>query len=339
MSDKLRDKYFQKGSEFLKVDYPIICGAMTWVSEPKLVAAVCNAGGFGCLAGGNAPVEILKQQIEETKKLTDKPFAVNIITITPAYQDHLKLVTEMKMPYIVFAGGLPKGPEIAQAKASGAKVICFAAAKTIAKRMIKYGADALILEGTEAGGHIGQVSLNVLIQQIMFENPDFPFFVAGGIGTGKFAAHMFMMGATGIQLGTRFAISTECIAHENFKKKFLRANPRDAIATPTFDSRLPVVPVRAIKNKGHEEFNKLQLELIEKLDNGTISKEDAQIKVEGFWMGALRKAVVDGDAEQGSLMAGQSVGMFDSIKPVKEIVEELVDGIEEELQAVKKILS
>jgi len=339
VSIQLSDQYFKRGRDFLNVKYPIICGAMTWVSEPKLVAAVCNAGGFGCLAGGNAPVEILKKQIEETKLLTNKPFAVNIITITPAYYDHLNLVTEMKIPYIIFAGGLPKGNEITQAKESGAKVICFASAQTIAKRMIRYGADALIIEGTEAGGHIGQVSLNVLIQQIMFETPEIPFFVAGGIGTPKFAAHMFMMGATGIQLGTRFAISEECIAHDNFKKKFLRANARDAVATPTFDSRLPVVPVRALKNKGHESFNKLQLELIEKLDNNTITKEEAQIKVEGFWMGALRNAVVDGDAETGSLMAGQSVGLFDDIKCVKNIIDELVVGIEEELLLIKKTLS
>ena len=188
----------KRGSEFLGVKYPIICGAMTWVSEPKLVSAVANAGAFGCLAGGNAPTEVLRAQIAEMKERTDKPFAVNLITIAPAYHSHLEMLAEVKVPYIVFAGSFPREKEIAAAKATGAKVLCFASTISIAERMIRFGADAIILEGSEAGGHIGHVSTTVLVQQVLYRFCDqIPIFVAGGIGTGKMMAHMLLMGAAG----------------------------------------------------------------------------------------------------------------------------------------------
>ncbi len=154
----------KRGSEFLGVQYPIICGAMTWVSEPKLVSAVANAGAFGCLAGGNAPADVLRAQIAEMKERTDKPFAVNLITIAPAYKAHLEMLAEVKVPYIIFAGSFPREKEIEAAKATGAKVLCFASTISIAERMIRFGADAIILEGSEAGGHIGHVSTTVLVQ-------------------------------------------------------------------------------------------------------------------------------------------------------------------------------
>ncbi|RMD81177.1 MAG: nitronate monooxygenase, partial [Lentisphaerae bacterium] len=183
---KLLDRFFQRGREFLGSQYPILCGAMTWVSEPKLVSTVCNHGGFGCLAGGNTPVDILEQQIDETRRLTDKPFAVNLITIAPAYRDHLELIQKKKPEFVIFAGGFPRSNEIALAKESGAKVMCFASTTSIANRMIEYGADGIILEGMEAGGHIGHVSLTVLLQQVLFEVADkVPVFVAGGIATGR----------------------------------------------------------------------------------------------------------------------------------------------------------
>ena len=167
---KYMDRLMQRGREFLNVRYPIICGAMTWVSEPKLVATVCNSGAFACLAGGNTPPEILKAQIAELRTLTDKPFAVNLITIAPAYHDHIAMLKSLEtpVPYIVFAGSIPKEKEIADIKATGAKVICFASTVSIAERMIRFGADALVLEGAEAGGHIGHVSTTVLIQQLLF---------------------------------------------------------------------------------------------------------------------------------------------------------------------------
>jgi len=330
----------RKGRDFLQCRYPVICGAMTWVSDPKLVAAVCNAGGFACLAGGNTPVEILEKQIAETRRLTSRPFAVNLITIAPAYKSHLELVKRVQLPFIVFAGSFPRGPEVAAAKSSGAKVMCFASTESIAERMIRYGADALILEGSESGGHIGHVALSVLLQQVLFKfSEQLPVFVAGGIATGRMCANMLLMGASGVQLGTRFAVATESCGHARFKDAYLRADARDAVATPQFDSRLPVVSVRALRNKGLQEFGKLQLELLKKLDAGEIHRDQAQMKVEEFWMGALRRAVQDGDVEFGSLMSGQSVGLVDRIQPVAEIIHELLTEIEIELQRARQALA
>ena len=332
--------FLKRGSEFLNVKYPILCGAMTWVSEPQLVAAVCNSGCFGCLAGGNAPVDILHKQILETRSLTPNPFAVNLITIAPAYHDQLDMLKDMKVPYIVFAGSFPKEKEVLAAKETGAKVMCFASTVSIAERMIKFGADAIILEGSEAGGHIGHVSSIVLMQQVLFKFAEqIPMFVAGGIATGKMIAHALLMGASGVQLGTRFVMTEECRAHENFKMAFRRANARDAVATPQFDSKLPVVSVRSLRNKGMDEFGKLQLRLLKELEAGTVTRQFAQEEVERFWVGALRRAVVDGDVDGGSLMAGQSVGLVDKVMPIREVVAELLNDAEAELVAVKSKLS
>ncbi len=332
--------FLKRGSEFLNVKYPILCGAMTWVSEPQLVAAVCNAGCFGCLAGGNAPVEILRQQINEVRSLTDHSFAVNLITIAPAYHDQLAMLAEMKVPYIVFAGSFPKEKEVIAAKETGAKVLCFASTVSIAERMMRFGADAIILEGSEAGGHIGHVSSVVLMQQVLFRFAEqIPMFVAGGIATGKMIAHALLMGAAGAQLGTRFVMTEECRAHENFKLAFRRANARDAVATPQFDSKLPVVSVRSLRNKGMDEFGKLQLRLLKELEAGNVTRQFAQEEVERFWVGALRRAVVDGDVDNGSLMAGQSVGLVDRIMPIRELVDELLTDADTELAVVKSKLS
>jgi enoyl-[acyl-carrier protein] reductase II len=314
-----------------------MCGAMTWVSDPKLLAAVGDAGGFGLLAGGNAPVEVLKKQIIETRELSANPFGVNIITLAPAYPDHLNLVCEMQCDVVVFAGGIPKKNEIQQAKETGARIICFASTDMLAIKLIERGADALILEGSEAGGHIGPVALSVLIQQILFQVDSVPIFIAGGIATGRMMAHLLMMGAAGIQMGTRFVMAEECVAHPKFKEVFKRAKAKDAMATPSFDSRLPVIPVRALKNDGTIEFGKLQLELLHKLDDRLIDREQALHAVERFWVGALRNAVIDGDVAKGSLMAGQSVGLVDEIKPLKSIIDEMVDDAEAELTRLKKI--
>jgi enoyl-[acyl-carrier protein] reductase II len=340
MVELLSDRLLDRGRKFLNVKYPIICGAMTWVSDPKLVATVSNEGGFGCLAGGNAPGDILEQQINETRALTKNSFGVNLITIAPAYKEHLKLIQKLKLEYVIFAGGFPGKSEIHLAKDTGAKVICFASTVSIARRMIKYGADAIVLEGMEAGGHVGHVSLTVLLQQVLFEvGKDVPVFVGGGLATGKMCAHMFLMGAAGVQLGTRFAMAEECCAHPNFKQKFVNANARDAISTPQFDSRLPVVAVRALRNKALDDFGKLQLDLIKQLENGEITRNEAQFKVEEFWIGGLRDAVIDGNTDYGSLMAGQSVGLIDKSETIKEIITEIAENVENELQYVKNLLA
>jgi len=335
----LIDRFFKQGRAFLGSRFPIICGAMTWVSDPGLVSAVGNAGGFGLLAGGNAPAQIPREQIEETRRLTDQPFGVNMITLAPAYREHLNLVCDMGLDFIVFAGGIPRKKDIQQAKACGGRAICFASTGPLALSLIDRGADALILEGSEAGGHIGPVALSVLIQQILFEVDSVPVFVAGGIATGRMMAHLLMMGAAGIQMGTRFIMSEECKAHPNFKETFRKAKAKDAMATPLFDSRLPVIPVRALKNEGTIEFAKLQIELLHKLDNGLIDRKLALYAVENFWVGALKDAVIDGDVTKGSLMAGQSVGLADEIKPLRGIIDEMVEDAEAELQRLKAMLS
>jgi enoyl-[acyl-carrier protein] reductase II len=271
--------------------------------------------------------------------MTRCPFGVNIITLAPAYAGHLNLACDLGCGFVVFAGGIPKKKEIRQAKATGAKTICFASTEALAMSLIERGADALILEGSEAGGHIGPVALSVLIQQILFQVDSVPIFIAGGIATGRMMAHLLMMGAAGIQMGTRFVLSEECGAHPDFKEAFKRAKARDAMATPQFDSRLPVIPVRALKNEGTVEFGRIQLELLNRLDAGEISREEAQFEVEKFWAGALRRAAVDGDVVKGSLMAGQSVGLVDQIKPLRAIVEEMVAEAENEMQRLKRLFA
>ncbi len=333
----LIDRFFNRGREFLGSRYPIMCGAMTWVSDPRLVSAVGNAGGFGLLAGGNAPVDIFAQQIDETRRLSDKPFGVNLITLAPVYRQQLDMVCDKGCPLVVFAGGIPKKREIAQVKAAGARVMCFAPTAPLAYKLIDRGADALMLEGSEAGGHIGPVALSILLQQILFQVDEVPVFIAGGIATGRMMAHLLMMGAAGVQMGTRFVMSEECIAHPRFKEVFRKARARDAVATPQFDSRLPVIPVRALKNEGTTSFSKLQLELLKRLDSGEIDREEAQYEVERFWVGALRKAAIDGDVEGGSLMAGQSVGLVEKVMPLREIIDEMVRDAEAELQRLKAI--
>lgn len=332
----LLDRFIKAGQNFLGCRFPIMCGAMTWISDAQLIGALGIAGGFGLLAGGNAPVDVLRKEIIATREYTDQPFGVNLITIAPVYQDQLRMVCDMQCELVMFAGSIPKDTEIQRVKDTGAKVICFAPTAPLAHRLIKMGTDALMIEGSEAGGHIGPVSLTVLLQQILFEIDSVPVFVAGGIATGRMMAHLLMMGAAGIQMGTRFVLSKECKAHAEFKKVFQRANARDATATPQFDSRLPVIPVRALKNKGSQKFLKLQLELMEKLEKKCIDHQQAQFEVENFWVGALRDAAIDGNVERGSLMAGQSVGLVNRIKPIQGIIDEMVEDAESELQRLNK---
>ena len=325
-------RYWAKGREFLGVRYPLICGAMTWISDSRLVRTVGEAGAFGVLAAGNLPVENLEAEVKALKSAVPAvPFAVNLITIAPNYRAHLKKVAAMGVPFMVFAGSFPKKDEVRTAKASGAKVMCFASTGSIASRMIDFGADALILEGSEAGGHIGHVSTIVLIQEVLFRFDQLPVFVAGGVATGRMIAHLLLMGAAGVQMGTIFAMSEECRAHPAFKERFRRARSREAMAAPAYDSALPVVSVRAIKNKGTDEFGRLQLDLLRKIKNGEIGRVEAQFQVEKFWAGALRRAVEDGDVDRGSLMAGQCVGLIDEVRPVRVIVETLVREAEETL--------
>ncbi|RVT99125.1 2-nitropropane dioxygenase [Rhodovarius crocodyli] len=318
----------KRGAEFLGADYAILGGAMSWISERNLVAALSNAGAFGVIACGAMEPKRLAEEITATQALTQKPFGVNLITMHPMLMELVEVVLAAKVPVIVFAGGIPPGPAIKRAKEGGAKVICFAPALALAKKLVRSGADALVIEGSEAGGHIGPVSLNVLAQEILPHITEVPVFVAGGIGRGEAILSYLEMGAAGVQLGTRFVCATECVAHPNFKKAFLRAAARDAVPTVQLDARFPVIPVRALVNAGSQRFLEHQAHVIDRFRKEELTKDAAQLEIEHFWAGALRRAVIDGDVENGSLMAGQSVGMVSAEQPVTEIIRELMEQAE-----------
>ena len=339
MNTEKLNKLWCEGREFLGVNYPVMCGAMTWISDYDLVKAVHDQGGFGIYAAGNMPADLLEKDLIRCCDTLENPFAVNLVTIAPNFAAHKEAVLHSDVPFVIFAGNFPKRQDVEAMKQAGKKVLSFASTMSIANQMIRFGVDALILEGSEAGGHIGHVSLTILLQQVLFQNPGVPVFVAGGIATGKMMAHMLLMGAAGIQMGTRFVMSDECNAHENMKDRFRRARARESVETPEYDKRLPIVAVRAIRNKSHDAFGRLQLELIKKMDAGTVNRMEAQLEVESFWMGGLRKAVVDGNVDDGSCMAGQSVGLVSEIMPMKAIFEEIIADAEQELMVVADRLS
>jgi len=318
------DHLWARGREFLGTRYAIMAGAMTWVSERNLVAAISNAGGFGVLACGAMTPDLLRNEIRETQKLTSKPFGVNLITLHPELAQLVEVCGEEKVSHVVLAGGLPPATAIARLKEFGIKVVCFAPALVLAKKLIRQGADALVIEGSEAGGHIGPVSTSVLAQEILPEIKDVPVFVAGGIGRGDAILSYLEMGAAGCQLGTRFVCANECVAHPKFKQAFIRANARDAMTTVQLDARFPVIPVRALTNDGTQKFMEHQQVVITRFNNGELDQKEAQLEIEHYWAGSLRRAVVEGDVETGSLMAGQSVGMVTKLQTADEIIQELV---------------
>ena len=300
-----------RGSEFLGVEYPIMGGAMSWVSERHLVSALSNAGAFGVIAASSMPPHLLAEEIAATQELTNKPFGVNLILMHPQLSELVEICINAHVSHVVLAGGIPKAPTIARLKEGGCKVIGFAPTAGIGKKLVKMGIDALIIEGSEAGGHIGPVSTSVLAQEILPIIRDVPVFVAGGIGRGEAIVSYMKMGAAGVQLGTRFVCASESIAHANFKQAFIRANAREALASVQYHPDFPVIPVRAIVNAASEEFTRMQKETVERVTSGSISREEGQLAIEHFWAGSLRRAVIDGDTDRGSLMAGQSVGFVE----------------------------
>lgn len=324
----------QRGTRLLGSELAILGGAMSWVSERHLVSAISNAGGFGVIACGAMTPALLDAEIAATRALTVRPFGVNLITMHPQLFELIDVCARHEVGHVVLAGGLPPKGSLEAIKASGAKVICFAPTLALAKKLVRSGVDALVIEGMEAGGHIGPVATSVLAQEILPHlAEDVPIFVAGGIGNGAMIAAYLEMGAAGVQLGTRFVCATESIAHPAFKQAFLRANARDAIASVQIDPRLPVIPVRALKNAGTEAFTAKQREVAQALDEGRVDMAAAQLEIEHYWAGALRRAVIDGDIDNGSLMAGQSVGMVTREEPVADIIAELAAGAERALAA------
>ncbi len=302
----------------LGIQYPIIQGGMAWVSTAKLAAAVSNAGGLGIIAAGNAPKDAVREQIAAAKQLTDKPFGVNVMLLSPYVEEIVDLVCEEKVAVLIFGAGSAPKSYIDKLKAAGVKVLHVVPSVAIAKKAEKNGADAIIAEGGEAGGHIGELTTMVLVPQVA-DAVQIPVVAAGGIADSRGAAAAFALGAKGIQVGTRFICSNECEAHENYKMAVIHAKDRDAIVT----GRSTGHPVRCLKNK-------LSKRMLDAEAEG-ISREE----FEKLGIGGLRRAVVDGDADNGSLMAGQSAAMVTKIQSCQEIIDELVGDFGKVVDSLK----
>lgn len=318
------DRLWARGCALLGTQYAIMGGAMTWVSERNLVAAISNAGGFGVIACGAMEPDRLREEIQATRALTAKPFGVNLITMHPRLSELIAVCLAEKVGHIVLAGGIPPRTAMRQVKDGGATLICFAPALVLAKKLVRDGADGLVIEGAEAGGHVGPVATSVLAQEILPVIREVPVFVAGGIGRGEAILSYLEMGASGVQLGTRFVCATESIAHPDFKQAFIKGDARDAQTSVQVDPGFPVIPVRALQNKATQRFSEFQHETIAKVRAGELEAKAAQLEIEHFWAGALRRAVIDGDVENGSLMAGQSVGMVRAEQPAAVIIADLL---------------
>jgi len=315
---------WQRGREFLGTRTAILGGAMSWVSESQLVAALSNAGAFGVLAGGALDPAQLDREIAATYDRTDQPFGVNLITFSPHFEQQLAACIDHRVSHVILGGGIPGAEPIARAKKAGSKVIAFAASLPMAERALRNGADALIAEGHEAGGHVGPLSISVLVQELLPVLDRVPVFVAGGIGRGEMIRHYLGLGAAGCQLGTRFVCADESRVHPHTKRAYLKASGRDAQLSAQLDPAFRVIPVRALANAASREFLELQREVLQRLAAGDCSRSDAQNAIEGFWAGRLRRAVHEGDVEQGSLMSGQSVEFVREEASCAEIVAELV---------------
>ena len=319
---------WDSGRRYLGCELAVMGGAMTWVSERTLVTALGHAGAFGVLACGAMTPERLDEEIAATRALSARPFGVNLIVMHPDLDRLVQVCADHGVRHVVLAGGLPPKHAIEAIKASGARLMCFAPSVAVAKKLVRSGADALVIEGSEAGGHVGPVATSVLAQEILPVIRDVPVFVAGGIGHGEMIAAYVRMGAAGVQIGTRFAACTESVAHPAFKQAFVRANARDAVTSVQVDPAFKVIPVRALANAATKRFVETQIEVIGKHRSGHLSFEAASLAIEHFWSGALRRAVVEGDVETGSLMAGQSVGFVHDVEPVETVLAELVGQAE-----------
>jgi len=318
------DALSARGRKFLGVRYPVLGGAMSWLSERHLVSATSNCGAFGVIATGSLSPEELRVEIKETAARTAKPFGVNVIIMHPELEELLQVCIDERVGHVVLAGGLPPRTAIEKLRSAAVKVISFAPTLTVARKLKRQGVEAFIIEGMEAGGHTGPVATSVLCQEILPHLRDVPVFVGGGIGRGDAIALYMKMGAAGCQVGTRLVCATESVAHEKFKKIILHAKARDAQLSVQLDPDFPVIPVRALVNRATDEFYETQRATIARHRAGELDHKEAQLIIERFWAGSLRRAIIEGDIEHGSLMAGQSVGMVEREQPVAEIVEELM---------------
>ncbi|MDR0854246.1 MAG: enoyl-[acyl-carrier-protein] reductase FabK [Clostridiales Family XIII bacterium] len=302
-------------TELLGIKYPILQGGMAWVAEHTLAAAVSSGGGLGIIAAGGADPDFVMGEIRKLREKTDKPFGVNIMLMNPLVDDLMQLMIDEKVPVITTGAG-NTGKYIESLTAAGVKVIPVVASAALAKRNERYGAVAVIAEGSEAGGHIGEANTMPLVPQVV-DAVSIPVIAAGGIADGRGAAAAFMLGAKGVQIGTRFVAATETVVAQSYKDKIIGASDNDTVAT----GRSTGHPVRVIKNK-------LTREILSREKEGVDPEE-----FEEMLIGTLRKAVVDGDVDYGSLMAGQSAGLVKRMQPAAEIIQEIVTGMRETYQS------
>ncbi|WHH59411.1 enoyl-[acyl-carrier-protein] reductase FabK [Petroclostridium sp. X23] len=305
--------------DILGIEYPILQGGMAWVSTAELAAAVSNGGGLGIIAAGNAPADWLRNQVKKARELTDKPFGVNVMLLSPFVDEVMDVIYEEKVSVITTGAGNP-GKYIEKLKSIGTKIIPVVPSVALAKKMEKCGVDAVIAEGTESGGHVGELTTMVLVPQVV-DAVNIPVIAAGGIGDSRGIVAAFSLGAEGVQIGTRFLCSTECTVHENYKMAVIGAKDRDAVVT----GRSTGHPVRTLKNKLTKEFDKLE--------ESKASVED----IENLGKGRLQAAVCDGDVVFGSVMAGQIAGLIGDIKPCKEIIDELMNNTCDVIDRIKSI--
>ena len=303
-------------TELLGIEYPIIQGGMAWVAEYHLAAAVSAAGGLGLIGAASAPADWVRQQVREVKKLTDKPFGVNIMLMSPYADEIAQVIVEEKVPVVTTGAGNPE-KYMKMWKEAGVKIIPVIASVAHAKRMERCGADAVVAEGCESGGHIGETTTMVLVPQVV-DAVNIPVIAAGGIADGRQLAAAFALGAAGVQMGTCLLASTECPIHDNYKQAILKAKDNDTIVT----GRIAGTPVRVLKNEMSREYVKQEKAGADKME------------LEKYTLGSLRKAVFDGDTMNGSLMAGQVAGQIDKIQPIEKIFEQIY----EEYEAVRKEL-
>ena len=293
-------------TELLGIEYPIIQGGMAWVAESHLAAAVSAAGGLGLIGGANAPAEVIRNYIREVKAVTDKPFGVNVMLMSPYADEVAKVVVEEGVKVVTTGAGNPE-KYMEMWKAAGVKVIPVVASVALAKRMERYGADAVVAEGTESGGHIGEATTMTLVPQVV-DAVSIPVIAAGGIGDGRGIAAAFMLGAEAVQMGTRFLVAKECIVHQNYKDRVLKAKDIDSTVT----GRSHGHPVRCLRNQMTREYVKLENE-------GKSFEE-----LEYLTLGTLRKAVLEGDVAHGTVMAGQIAGMVSKEQTCKEMIDEMM---------------
>ena len=302
--------------EILGIEYPLLQGGMAWVANATLAAAVSNGGGLGVIAAAAMPPDLLEHEILKARALTDRPFGLNIMLMSPTAADATSLAAKHRVPVVTTGAGSP-GKVLSRLKPLGTIVIPVVASVAQAKRVEKYGADAVVAEGMESGGHIGELTTMVLVPQVV-SAVGIPVIAAGGIADGRGVAAAFALGATGVQLGTRFICCAECTAHENFKQAVMQARDRDTVVT----GRSTGHPVRCLHNKLTAEFDRLEYE------------HAPVAEIERLGTGKLRGGIIDGDVDWGSLMAGQSAAMVNDIRPAADIIKSLFSEAE---TALKKI--